>query len=602
MKNSYQTCLLVLCLTIYSLCSFGQSNSFTNKYNLYFDPYSKTKSPWKLDKTNPFVIQQDSTQTIHGKNPLCLTQVKTGRQYFRFKGIIKQTILLPETNADSITVSLNCKSQNLLHSRLIICGIDDNESILYTDTLSLLGSAEWRTFSLSVPNHNVVLLNLSIEAEALNDKSQQCLYLDKLDIRLDGKDINSFPLPTIPIISDIKKRDLISMSFSNDTALNKMSALENKKIVAIGETVHGSETITEVAAQLIKHQVEHNNCKLILLEMPIEQTLFLNRYIRGDSLFKNDNLTQELSRFFFSPRIMLDLLNWLKKYNEKTRDMVWLFGIDLDLVPNRSAIYLYDYLYRIKENKQNVLLDSLCSKLYDYNSFPQALQILEKNKGIENLLGKNEYRILHHLLSLSIDAGIGPLKRFCLRDKQMYLNAAFLLNLLCPANEKVTIYEHFIHTNYKNTDPLFPFTNTFGSYMKNKYGNNYYSIAVLVGEGSFRTSDKDSTCFKMTLQVPPKNSLENLFMRTNEPFCFLPILKLPPQLTYLRVMGNSYLEEQFAILAPASRMDAAIFVRNSKAFDILNGYLSHAHDYNMYLLKQLQINNDRYRQKKVINK
>jgi erythromycin esterase-like protein len=550
----------------------------------------------------PFTMQQDSTQTIHGKNPLCLAPFKIGRIYNLLNGKIEQTLLLPETKIDSAIVSLNCKSLNLQQAQLIISGIDDQERISYSDTLALLCTEKWSTFIKGVSVHDVKFLHFSIEAKGISNKTKQCLYLDKLDIKLDGKDINTFPLPTIPIIPDIKKSDIISLSFSNDNALTKISALKSKKIVAIGETIHGSETITEAAAQIIKYQVEHNNCKLILLEIPTEQTLLWNRFIQGDSLISNENIIQELSRFLFSPRIMFSLLNWLKQYNAKAKEPVWLFGIDLSLSSRISEIYFYDYIYRIKEKQQHVLLDSLCSKLYDYKSFPQALQILDDNKEIEKLLGEKEYQILRHFLSLSITAGDNPFKRSSIRDNHMFLNASFLLDLLCSGDEKAVIYEHFFHVNYKNVDPSFPFHNSFGSYMKNKFGNSYYSIAVLAGEGNFRTSFKDSISLKKALQAPPKNSLEDLFMRTNEAFCFLPITELPPKLTYFRVMGNSYLEDQFSILAPNNRMDAAIFVRYNKTFDIVKGYITYKHEYNMYLLKQLQINNERYQKKKVFSK
>lgn len=474
MKNGYQMYLLVLYFLINAQCSFSQNHSFTDKYNFNFE---LRKSSWTFEPMLPVVIELDSTQTIHGKNPLCLAQVKFGKP--TLKGALQHSILLPATKADSLTVYLNCKSKNLQNARLIVSGINEREGVLYSDTLSLLGSKEWQIFSRSVPIKDVAILHLSIEAEGIKSNSEQRLSLDKIEIKIDGKDINDFQLPTIPSFPDIKKSDIISLSFSDNSSYSKLPDLENRKIVAIGETIHGSETITEAAAQLIKYQVKYNNCKLILLEIPTEQTFLWNRFIQGDNLYTKEDLTQDFTHFRFSPRIMLDLFNWLKQYNEKVKDKVWLLGMDQEIGGHNSEIYLFDYIYRINENKHHLLLDSLCLKLLDPKTFPQALQILDKNKDIEKLLGEKEYKILYHCLNMLIASGENPLKHYAIREDNMYLNATFLLNLLCPKDEKAIIYAHFLHTNYKNRDPRFPFLNSFGSNMKNKFGNNYYSIAVL---------------------------------------------------------------------------------------------------------------------------
>jgi hypothetical protein len=172
---------------------------------------------------------------------------------------------------------------------------------------------------------------------------------------------------------------------------------------------------------------------------------------------------------------------------------------------------------------------------------------------------------------MSIACGENTSRRFAIRDSLMYLNANFLLNLLCPDDGKVSIYAHFGHVNHKTTYSSFPFHRSFGSYMKDKFGSDYYNIAVLTGEGNLRTSYKDSLNLNRTLEIPPMNSLEDLFMQTNEELCFITISTLPTQLMYIRFIGAFYEENQFIIIAPASRMDAAIFVRRSKSYDLLPG-------------------------------
>jgi len=569
MRYLYKTLLVLFYFVIYTQCTTKTKSSFTDKYDLNFDLQQKKTLTWTTDQSYLFNFGQDTTQTINGKHPMYFFQIFNKRNPIKMDGAIEQNILLPEIKADTICVYLRCKSKNLDIARLIISGIDEGERVLYSDTLSILGSYgfAWEAFSKLVPKCDLAFLNLRIEATGINSNSDQYLYLDKMEIKIDGKDINDFPQRTIPIISNKKKSDIIPLSFLDNNNFKTISELRDKKIVAIGETIHGSETITQAAVQLIKYQIENNHCKLIVFEQPIELFLRYNRFIQGDTQFKIENFKRDLSLASSSPRVMVELLNWLKQYNEKAKDKVWLMGMDISKEGSYAAEWLYDYIYKINLSKKNKLMNSLCSKLVKFESFPLALNILEKNKEIENILGKNDYQTLVYCLKMYISAYRTDIPSYSLsRDKEMYSNVSFFLNLLCPENEKAIIFAHFIHTNYLNTDPFFPYSKSFGSYMKRKFGRDYYNIAILTGEGSFMLRNKNSF-FEYGLEIPPKNSMENMFMQTNKEYCFKPISTLVPQLTYMRSYGAFLNREQFKLIAPSSRMDGAIFVRKSAGFN-----------------------------------
>jgi len=399
MNNKLNLVAFVLFLITFSQCSFEQNKAFTDKYDLNFDLKLKKSITWRSDPTSPFVFGQDITQTINDKHPMCFVQIKNGLNPLTLNGKIEQNILMPETKASSISIHLRCRNENLKVACLIISGLDERERVLYSDTLSILGSYGyvWEAFNTSVSKHNVALLHLSIEVEGINNLPNQRLDLDKIEITIDGKSINDFPQRTLPTISDMKNSDFIPLSFSDTNYYKKITALRERKIIAIGESIHGSETITEAAIQLIKYQVENNHCKLIILEQPIEIILRYNRFIQGDAQFKIENFTKDLSISSSSPRVIVGLLNWLKQYNEKAKDKVWLMGMDLSQYISNAHVAerLQSYIYLISQNKKCDLLDSLYSKLVKYESFPQALYILNKNKEIKNILGNNDFIILN---------------------------------------------------------------------------------------------------------------------------------------------------------------------------------------------------------------
>jgi erythromycin esterase-like protein len=174
-----------------------------------------------------------------------------------------------------------------------------------------------------------------------------------------------------------------------------------------------------------------------------------------------------------------------------------------------------------------------------------------------------------------------------LRDRYMYKNIEFLLNLIAPVTKKAIIYAHFGHTNPKSNQAFNPASLSFGSYMKQKYKEDYYSIAILTANGKFRTTDKDSLLVKGSLELPVDNSLEKSLSSLGEDYCFMPVSVLTPEILRIRHVGNSYTKNQFNMIAPASRMDGLIYIQNSKEFDVLKGTPVLLQNVNRYQINQI---------------
>lgn len=582
MKYTFQSCLLFLVFLIYVQCALGQNHFYSDKYDLNFDFRNKQNLTWSTDPLFPVLMQPDSTQTVNGKNPLRFVQSKKGPLFVPINASIHQTVLLPETNADSASILFTCKSKDLMQMQLIISVRSNRETILHTDTLSALGSEDWTTFYQTIPIRGAAMLHLNIVAQGKKyPYTEQKLYLDKIEIKIGGKDINEGPLPSIPVMANLKKSDIISLSLSDTNSFKRIPEIGNHKIVALGETIHGSESINEAAVELIKYQVLHNQCKFILLELPTEQSLYWNRYIQGDSLFKIEHFAHHFSLDLLSPKVMIDFFNWLRKHNETIKDKVLLMGMDISRNSWQCSEYLFDFLSTLNKNKHNPLLDSMCSNLSRYNIY-SAVDILKKQKELEEVMNRNEYMIIRYCMNTTISNM--PADQ---RDDLMFIRASFLMKQICPGEEKTMVYAHFGHINPIKNGLNLSFTTPFGYFMKKKFGNDYYSIALLSGEGSFRTTYHDTLLVQKAMQTPILNSLDELLMRTDEALCFVPASAIPKQLMYMRDVGNTFMENQFEIMAPASRMDAVMFIRNNKAFDILPETLKDSKEYLIHL-KQLK--------------
>ena len=84
--------------------------------------------------------------------------------------------------------------------------------------------------------------------------------------------IDEFPVRTLsPLIVD-KKINYTGINVDRKIGLEQINEINDKKIIGLGESVHGNDGIKNLAYQLIIQAVERLNCKLVLQEMPLEQS------------------------------------------------------------------------------------------------------------------------------------------------------------------------------------------------------------------------------------------------------------------------------------------------------------------------------------------
>ena len=126
------------------------------------------------------------------------------------------------------------------------------------------------------------MLNVRINVEGEIDKNAYIAF-SRLDILIDGKPIDEFPVRTLsPLIVD-KKINYTGINVDRKIGLEQINEINDKKIIGLGESVHGNDGIKNLAYQLIIQAVERLNCKLVLQEMPLEQSFAYNRFIQDDN-------------------------------------------------------------------------------------------------------------------------------------------------------------------------------------------------------------------------------------------------------------------------------------------------------------------------------
>ena len=560
MRNS---AYLILLLFLFSPCIVnGQEKTYSSRYNLDFDNFNDSIITWY-----PYIIQNtmeiDSSVVYNNKHPL---KIYTRGKQLGLNTHLVQRVLLPDIKHDSIEVRLTFKSKNIDNPQLIIDRISEDEKTFIADTLNMHSEdTTWRRTSYKFPSLNMKYIEFNLIVKCYSNKNDKAFLLDRLDILIDGRPIDTFTLPTIPSFSVMQPEGIKKLSLKEDLYAN-IPQLKTKKIVALGETVHGSAPINEITAQIIKHQILENNCKLVLLEFPFEIMMFVNKEMQGESEFKGDSIIKSFEPLL-DYEVLDNLISWIRQYNEEHSDNpVILMGTDISTIESENHKLLSKYIICLNQTNNEELLNDFSALLSKstYKTTTAALDYLEKHPEIEEVLSPTDYLLIKHNLDMSYKATPSPVLRLIhTRDIIMKDNSAFLIDLFAPDDKKVTIWTHFQHANYHTVFAEFPIA-SFGSHMKELYADQYSCLGVLIGGGEITASTHNEMKVTRKVLSSPENSMEYYFNRRTEDFLYGSSLYFNESISYIRAITQPYSEvNQFILINPKARMDGVIFIKES---------------------------------------
>lgn len=574
---------VILCL-LFSISAYAQNRKYTEMYNLDFHGGTDSLFEWYRDRGKGLaIIIHDSIEMKNNKHPLGIFQPRYLELTFPINVRIHQNILLPKTHCFSnVKLSLSCKGQNLLKAYMACSTLNSHGDTLASDTVSLLGSDNWKEYLCKLPLKESVILNVQIGVVGNYDKSPQKLLLDKLDIFLDETHIDMFSVQDSYGSVDSLITSPLPLSFENPDSYSQIKLLDKSKVLALGETFHGSATFTKVAAEIMKYQVMHNHCKLILLERPITQSLLFNKYVHGDNSICLDSLLYP-DKFPLGEELK-EFMNWLKDYNQVTTKKVSLYGIDVEPMIKEDLFWVCEYLLAVAKNKNIAEIRSFCCQLIDMDSSTDIVVAAQQIPELREALSQKEYsvfiRTLEYLKGRFEIKDDNSSNIFLLRDSLMNSYTNFLIDELVDlSKEKVVIYTHLCHAAF-SSDPTY-LNKMLGTYLRQKYKDDYACIALTVGEGPFLTIDSNKFVIK-SLNPPKLNSIEYAMDRLGYDYCYANVCDDSYSGCKIRNFGSTVNQNVYSNLSSLpSFMSGIIYVKQSRPFfcpkDLLNKKIEHGY-------------------------
>lgn len=531
---------ILLLLFIIHFNSFAQNaDKGILKYNWVMDPNNSYNQSKGITTTTPYSMFLETLRDEKGI-------------------ILYSTPLQTNNNPSKVNVRISYKSNNCSELYLKLINIGEGEKTNSIDTLHLPLNNDWRNLQQTIEVKGALTMAISIEAKGLPNENGQ-VWIDKMDMLVDGQNAVEYE-PEVKV--SITKDDIIPLRDENLADF----PLRDKRILAIGESIHGSETLNSLAIDIIKDRIINNNSKLVLMEIPLEYSFYINRYIDGDESFKLDSISYYFENSLFS-NSLVSLIDWMKKYNSNTPEKVHFIGINHNFFMAQSRSNLFDFFYPLYQATNNEKIKELCMLLLDdKDSFDDVIAFYEANDGFKDVLNKDESELMHYLFTL-INQKEGPSHSFVNRDITMFKNTEFVMEKLLKEKETVTLYCHLGHLNYRT--PLQGMIDmdyfSLGKYMKDKYKDDYSCVGLLAETGSYLSISR--SYFKIAeLRPSPTNSLEYLINNLNMDKCYLSMEKLAnSDMIKTRHIGSNQLQEEFFFMVPKARMDGVIFTKQSSA-------------------------------------
>lgn len=523
---------------------------------------------WNMHPTDNFVnVVIDSTE-----NDLSVVFAVKDEE----KGKIGTLIPVYQLNKQGaeVTVSIRYKTLNCERAYITLNTIGAGEQFLRSDTIELPLTEEWKEVSKKVKIKDAYLLNVFIEAVG-SELAFNNIRVSAFNLEANGTQLKNETAPKSDNTT-LKKSDAITL---NGVDFGKIPSMQSR-IMAIGETVHGSKTLGRMAFDIIKERIIKQGCNLVLHEYPLEYSFYVNRYVKNDPRFK----LQDIERYMegnLSSEHTIDFIKWLRAYNSEHNNRVSFWGIDIESLDIASSVDLSEFVKTLCSKRETPETDSIVKRLLNWETNENnSLQLTKADGAVGKWLTAEERQILKLCLQLNKESS-ETYERLTNRDETMAKTAFALIDILASNGAKATIYGHFMHLNYLVGGDMKELNNySAGHRMKAKYKDDYQAIALCTYEGKTLNCITDKSIGAAQLVKAPEGSIENTLQSMGHNMAYLPTERLNnTDVLTMRVLGNTNDRYQFFYFIPKARVDGILFVSRSqpveKSQEVLNRYLNY---------------------------
>lgn len=386
-------------------------------------------------------------------------------------------------------------------------------------------------------------------------------------------------------------------------------AIGHADVIGIGEASHGTREFFRFNHWLVRYLVEEHGLRLLGVEANFAAALDINDYVMSGDGTAEAVLCQDCIHDPFQTESVLELVDWIRKFNEGRRpaDRVRFHGFDVQFPPVAAAklgTYFEAVDRDILEDVRGPM-DQLVENWFPDLADDEAIRnhLAARNAVVETLrtalqanqrsyvdtTSRKRYERARRLVWL-LEAGrrqyaaiyegqTGVDSSIVIRDRAMAAQVQWLLDH--EPVDRMAIWAHNAHLSRREfgggTVRFQEGLPSLGQVLAAHPDVDYYALGLLLGGGQVRSTAGPSGTFRVPGPVgPPAGSVPAVFRRLDAPLFFLDVTGLPPESTlaewfdtgpprYVIIQGPGDTPVRFVDSDLRRQFDGIVFIRETTA-------------------------------------
>lgn len=405
----------------------------------------------------------------------------------------------------------------------------------------LSGSFNWKKVSLI---HNIPEKAKRVKVNITHEGVGK-VWFDEFQLKINGRLVNKLQIAEPFTQEQIDWLEKKSYTFDSPFPVMNEKILPNEelsffkravsdsKVVALGESTHGTSEFFSLKHKLLQYAVEELGFRVFALEDHMIFGENVDRYVKTGK----GNAYESMKGCFsiWKRQEVLKMIQWIRAYNKQhPNDMISFIGYDMqNITPSMNKLSEFLKKQDIKlYNKKHSELEYLRKegeKAFLIRDSLRQLKNIERAKTLYDqiVLKKKEWglKVLTKKELLTIEYGIqyaNLVKQYfeimlnndekLYRDKAMAENIIWYMKNKYP-NKKIIVWAHDTHIS--RGDHPNPMSNlhygvSMGSFLSKKFKNKYKSFGMYTYQGNYRAFK--TYTYQDLVECPlfksPKGSLE----------------------------------------------------------------------------------------------
>ncbi|WP_268223522.1 erythromycin esterase family protein [Sinomicrobium oceani] len=485
--------LLLLFILVLPITLFSQ-----NKYNLNFDDFNpeNQEMPTGWFKWGNFKVVTGEKE--NGGNSVGKVISDKSGEF----GCITYKIPANYTG-DTIRLSAKIKYENVKNYVGLLMRIDGYSKFLAFESMQKLkirGTKDWEEYSIKLPYPSNAK---AIYVGGILGKKGTA-WFDDFKVTIDGEDIQTLKETPKMILEKYDTNELQSaisqsstpLDLSNEETIHNsldplITKIGDKKIVAIGESTHGTSEFYRLREILTKRLIKEKGFNLVVLENPYDDLEILNRDLYALPL---DSLIRKHLFSIYQTQEMKSFLQWYKDnqfgYNIAFKgcdDSYWVFHKLLkDHLASIHDKKLHKLLLKLESNIAKSSTDNLKKEHKANTSIYYDILAIENHlKSTQNLTPSLKEILFNGRNTYINYINIKNKKPIQSRDEIMADRVSYFAK---DKNSKIIVWAHNAHiSNDIITDNEI---GIMGRDLKQEFGTAYYSIGLTTLNGNYSYIEK----------------------------------------------------------------------------------------------------------------